>query len=126
MIWSSVAQDIPNLVNKGHDGKTDQHHRRLDFGFHPYPYEDYKHYVMTIPPRDLFSTSEDADSESSQPFYGEHDEHSTSPAIPSDDGELVLERIGLTPTVIEVVPERIIAQEHEADFMEDSKSDESS
>ncbi|MED6145994.1 hypothetical protein PIB30_030332 [Stylosanthes scabra] len=34
MIWSSVAQDIPNLVNKGHDGKTDQHHRRLDFGSH--------------------------------------------------------------------------------------------
>ncbi|MED6146766.1 hypothetical protein PIB30_037750 [Stylosanthes scabra] len=34
MIWSSVAQDIPNLVNKGHDGKTDQHYRRLDFGSH--------------------------------------------------------------------------------------------
>ncbi|MED6164348.1 hypothetical protein PIB30_089004, partial [Stylosanthes scabra] len=76
---------------------------------------------MITPPRDLFKRSEDADFESHQPFYGEH-ENSTSPAIPSDDGKLVLERIGLRPIIIEVVPQRTIAEEHETDFIEDSDS----
>ncbi|MED6213617.1 hypothetical protein PIB30_095140 [Stylosanthes scabra] len=78
---------------------------------------------MITPPRDLFEISEDADFESRQPFFGEH-ENSTSPAIPSVYGELVLKRIGLRPTIIEVVPQRSISQEHETDFIEDSDSNE--
>ncbi|XP_052111625.1 uncharacterized protein LOC107470454 [Arachis duranensis] len=53
----------------------------------------------------------------------EQHEHITSPAIPADDGELILERNDLRPTVIETVPQVTSAQEYEADFIGDSDSD---
>ncbi|MED6196360.1 hypothetical protein PIB30_046769, partial [Stylosanthes scabra] len=56
----------------------------------------------------------------------EPDESLTSPAIPSDDGELALERTELGPTVIEVAPHTNSAQEHHEDFNDESDSNESS
>ncbi|MED6174249.1 hypothetical protein PIB30_067331 [Stylosanthes scabra] len=90
------------------------------------PYEDNKHYAMIIPPRDLVRTSEDGELESRQPLFGEQDDNLTSLAIPSDDGELLLERPELIPTVIEVGPQIETAQEHEADFTEESDTNEPS
>ncbi|MED6135034.1 hypothetical protein PIB30_042442 [Stylosanthes scabra] len=54
------------------------------------------------------------------------DDNLTSPAIPIDDGELALERTELGHTVIEVAPRTTTAQEHEADFNDESDSYESS
>ncbi|MED6201652.1 hypothetical protein PIB30_097135 [Stylosanthes scabra] len=82
---------------------------------------------MITPPRDLFRTCDDAESKSSQPLYFEHHENLTSSSIPSDDGDLVLERTDLGPTVLELAPQMIHARGHEeSDFNEESDSDESS
>ncbi|XP_016195511.1 uncharacterized protein LOC107636523 [Arachis ipaensis] len=87
------------------------------------PYEHNKYYVMETVPRDLFKTSDESESEARQTFYNEQNEHITSPAIPADDGELILERIDLRPTVIETVLQVTSAQEYEADFIGDFDSD---
>ena len=87
------------------------------------PYEHNKHYVMETIPRDLFKTSDKSESEARQTHYSEQHEHITSPAIPADDGELILERTNLRPTVIETVSQVTSAQEYEADFIGDSDSD---
>ncbi|KAL4294069.1 hypothetical protein AHAS_Ahas18G0191200 [Arachis hypogaea] len=87
------------------------------------PYEHNKHYVMEIVPRNLFKTSDESESEARQTFYNEQNEHITSLAIPANDGELILERIDLRPTVIEMVPQVTSAQEYEADFIGYSDSD---
>ncbi|MED6128806.1 hypothetical protein PIB30_101506, partial [Stylosanthes scabra] len=88
-------------------------------------YEDNKHYAMVIPPRDLVRTGEDGELESRQPLFGEQPDDLTSPAIPTDDGELDLERAKLIPTVIEVGPHLKTARGQEADFTEDSDAHES-
>nr|XP_025625364.1 uncharacterized protein LOC112717592 [Arachis hypogaea] len=73
--------------------------------------------------RDLFKTSDEYESEARQTHYSEQHERITSPTIPADDDELILERIDLRPTVIETVPQVTSAQEYEADFIGDSDSD---
>ncbi|MED6214944.1 hypothetical protein PIB30_108371, partial [Stylosanthes scabra] len=90
------------------------------------PYEANKHYAMVAPPRDLFLTSEGGETESRQPFSGELDDNLTSPAIPSYDGELALERTELGPTVIEVAPHTKSAEDLEADSTDKSDSNYSS
>ncbi|XP_025607933.1 uncharacterized protein [Arachis hypogaea] len=87
------------------------------------PYEHNKHYVIETVPRDLFKTSNESESEARQTHYSEQHEHITSPAIPANDRELILERTDLRPTVIETVPQVTSAQEYEADFIGDSDSD---
>ena len=50
---------------------------------------------METVPRDLFKTSDESESEARQTHYSEQHERITSPAIPADDGELILERTDL-------------------------------
>ncbi|MED6190434.1 hypothetical protein PIB30_105878, partial [Stylosanthes scabra] len=66
---------------------------------------------METVPRDLFSIRDQSDSEARQTFFNEQHEHLTTPSITTDNGELVLERNDLHPTVIEMT----FAQEHEAE-----------
>ncbi|MED6129088.1 hypothetical protein PIB30_104399 [Stylosanthes scabra] len=75
---------------------------------------------MLSPPRDLFRTSDEVESESHQPLYFEPHENLTSPLIPKDDSDLVLDRTDLGPTMLDVVPQMTHAQEHEADFSDHS------
>ncbi|MED6225113.1 hypothetical protein PIB30_090620 [Stylosanthes scabra] len=70
--------------------------------------------------------SEEGELEPRQPLFGEQPDNLTSPAIPTDDGELALERTELIPTVIEVGPHVKTARGQEADFTEESDADESS
>ncbi|MED6129358.1 hypothetical protein PIB30_107180, partial [Stylosanthes scabra] len=69
---------------------------------------------------------EDGELESRQPLFGEQPDNLTSPAIPTDDGELDLERAELIPTVIEVGAHLKTARGQEADFTDDSDAHESS
>ena len=85
------------------------------------PFEQYKHYVMKTVPRDLFNISDQIESESdAHQIYGnEPFEHSMGPSIPNDDGEIVLERNDVPPTVINMAPRVFFAQEHEENLIEE-------
>ncbi|XP_060183378.1 uncharacterized protein LOC132613386 [Lycium barbarum] len=77
------------------------------------PYDQDKHYVMKTVPRDLFSISDQLESDAPHCYGDESSEHSMAPSIPNDNGEVVLVRSDVPETIIDVPLEGFLAQQTE-------------
>ncbi|WMV18692.1 hypothetical protein MTR67_012077 [Solanum verrucosum] len=77
------------------------------------PYDDDKHYVMKIVPRDLFSMSDEAKFDVPQSYINEPYDDSMGPSIPRDNGEVDLVRSDIPATVIKVYPREFVVEEPE-------------
>ncbi|WMV19242.1 hypothetical protein MTR67_012627 [Solanum verrucosum] len=87
------------------------------------PYDDDKHYVMKIVPRDLFSMSDEAESDVPQSYINEPYDHSMCPSIPEDNSEVDLVRSDIPATVIKVYPREFVAEEPEHESEDEDEFD---
>ena len=78
-----------------------------------YPFDQNKHYVMKTIPRDLFSISDQLEIDANQTYGAEPFDHSLSPSIPDDDGEVDLVRNDLPATIIDMPLQVFLAQQDE-------------
>ncbi|XP_060211782.1 uncharacterized protein LOC132639346 [Lycium barbarum] len=77
------------------------------------PYDQDKHYVMKTVPRDLFSISDQLESDAPHCYGDEPSEHSMAPSILNDNGEVVLVRSDVPETIIDVPLEGFLEQQTE-------------
>ncbi|XP_019255451.1 PREDICTED: uncharacterized protein LOC109234065 [Nicotiana attenuata] len=74
------------------------------------PYDQDKHYVMKTVTGDLFSISDQIESNALHCYENEPSEHLAGPSVPDDNGEVVLVRNDLEETIIDVPPEGFLAE----------------
>ncbi|OIT29447.1 hypothetical protein A4A49_60464, partial [Nicotiana attenuata] len=65
---------------------------------------------MKTVPRDLFSISDELESNTPQCYENEPSEYLAGPSIPEDNGEVALVRSDVLATILDVPPEGFLAQ----------------
>ncbi|OIT28730.1 hypothetical protein A4A49_31278 [Nicotiana attenuata] len=68
-----------------------------------YPYDQDRYYVMKTVRRDLFSISDELESNAPQCYENEPSEYLAGPSIPEDNGEVALVRSDAPATILDVV-----------------------
>ncbi|KAG5598995.1 hypothetical protein H5410_030365 [Solanum commersonii] len=66
------------------------------------PYDQDRHYVMKTVPRDLFNMGDEVESNLPQSYENEPSGHLMGPSIPKDNGDVLLTRIDVPETIIDV------------------------
>ncbi|WMV49767.1 hypothetical protein MTR67_043152 [Solanum verrucosum] len=72
------------------------------------PYDQDRHFVMKTVPRDLFNMGDEIESNLPQSYENEPSEHLMGPSIPKDNGEVLLTRIDVLETIIDVPSEEFV------------------
>nr|XP_009763828.1 PREDICTED: uncharacterized protein LOC104215671 isoform X2 [Nicotiana sylvestris] len=83
------------------------------------PYDQDRYYVMKTVPRDLFSISDELESNAPHYYENEPFEYLVGPSIPEDNGEVVLVRSDVPATILDVPPEGFLAQQLEIESDEE-------
>ncbi|WMV09036.1 hypothetical protein MTR67_002421, partial [Solanum verrucosum] len=83
------------------------------------PYDQDRHYVMKIVPRDLFNMGDEVESNLPQSYENEPSEHLMGPSIPKDNGEILLTRTDVPETIIDVPLEKFVTQQLEVECEEE-------
>ncbi|KAK4725642.1 hypothetical protein R3W88_030559 [Solanum pinnatisectum] len=83
------------------------------------PYDQDRHYVMKIVPRDLFNMGDEVESNLPQIYENEPSEHLMGPSIPKDNSKVLLTRTNVPETIIDVPSEEFVTQQLEVEYEEE-------
>ncbi|WMV18242.1 hypothetical protein MTR67_011627 [Solanum verrucosum] len=83
------------------------------------PYDQDRHYVRKTVLRDLFNMGDEVEYNLPQSYENEPSKHLMGPSIPKDYGEVLLTRIDVPETIIDVPSEEFVTQQLEVEYEEE-------